>query len=507
MNKSPTSKNLASRSLSSIFWLFSSTGLKLLIQIVQTVILSRLLTPIEFGLMAAAMIVVRFVENYPLGIGPPLVQLPNLETRHLRTGFTISVIFGLLSGVVLWLIAPLCAAFLNNQETIPIIRFFALTFPLRSLAIVSEAVMEREMKFRLFSTIQVVSYAIGYGVVAVILALLGYGVWSLVLAYTVQITIRSLAALYLAPHPKQLQLDIKTIKELTSLGGGFILTNFLQYWAMKGDYLVISRGLGLEALGLYTKAYNLMNLPAANLGYALNRVLFSSLAKLQEDKERLVRAYRRNLTIVSLMIFPLSIGMFFLAREIIVVLLGSQWIGVIAPFQILALGTFFRFSDQTTGAFIRSSGQMYQMAWLKFIFTVCVVGGSILGLNYGIEGVTLGVTIALILQYLLLTRFVVKLTRIDWQTVVMSHGVALPLSLVTGLTVWSNVTLWRYLNFPAYLVLILSTIITLIFVSLLVYIQPNLFLGKDGQWLWQTISKSLPNLKKLKLAKKQKTHE
>lgn len=496
MNNSSGNKNLASRSLGSLFWLFSGTGLKLVIQLVQTVVLSRLLTPTEFGLMGAALIVVRFVEKYPIGIGPPLIQLPKLETRHLRTGFTISVIFGLLSGLILWLAAPLCALFLRNEATIPLIRFLSLTFPLRGLAIVAEALLERELKFRWLSSLQVISYAIGYGLVGVTLALLNFGVWSLVFAYTVQIVIRSIPPLIVQPHPKKFQLDKTTVQELTSLGGGFILTNFLQYWALKGDYLVISRGLGIEALGLYTKAYNLMNLPAANLGYALNRVLFASLAKLQDEPERLVRAYRRNLVIVSLMVFPLSLVMFVLSREIILVLLGNQWTEVIVPFQILALGTFFRFGDQTTGAFIRSSGQMYQMAALKFIYIIFVVGGSLVGLNYGIPGVTWGVTIALVVQYLLLTGLTVKLTQIDWQTVISSHLRSVPLCLLTGLLVWGNATLWRSLQLSDYLVLSLSLLLTGIMALICIYILPQIFLGEDGQWLWQNLAKLGQKVKK-----------
>lgn len=501
MKKAPKAKSLTHHSLDSVLWLLSGTGLKIVIQLLQTVILSRLLTPTDFGLMGAALIIVRFIEQYPIGIGPALIQLPHLETKHLRTGFTLSLLFGLLIGGILWLFAPLFSLLIANDQTVPILRFIAFTFPLRSIATVAEALMERELKFRWLSSIQVLAYVIGYGFVGITLAFLGFGVWSLVLAYTVQILLRSLIPLILQPHPKQLQLETATAKELVSLSGGFMLTNILEFFALQGDYIVVSRGLGLTALGLYTKAYHLMNLPAATLGQALNRVLFATLAKVQNERELLIKAYRRNIVIMALTILPLSVVMCVLAKEIILVLLGSQWTEVIAPFEILALGTFFRFGDKVTSSLARSSGQLYRMAWLKLIYAVCVIIGAMWGLNYGILGVTIGVTIALIIQYLLLTQLAVNLTKIDLKSVIVSHTSGIPLTVVTGLIVWGNATLWRSLELANFLVLGLSLTITGTLVLLLVYLKPNFFLGEDGEWWLTALSKPLAKFKGKRNAK------
>lgn len=493
MEKSPKAKNLTSRSLGAVLWLISGTGLKILIQLVQTIILARLLTPKDFGLMGAALIIVKFIEQYPIGIGPAIVQLPTLETRHLRTGFTLSLILGLLIGAILWLLAPLFSILVANEQTIPILRFIAFTFPVRSIGTVAEALMERELKFRWLSAIQVFSYAIGYGIVGITLALLNFGVWALVYAYTVQIILRSLLPMLLQAHPKLPLLEPKATKTLLSLSGGFMITNFLEYLALQGDYIIVSRGLGLEALGLYTKAYHLMNLPAATMGQALNRVLFATLAKVQNERERLIRAYRRNVAIVALTILPLSLVMCVLAPEIILVLLGSQWTEVILPFQILALGTFFRFGDKVTSSVARSSGQLYRMAWLKFIYAILIATGAILGLSYGIPGVTLGVTVALILQYLLLTQLAVNLTHIGWKSLILSHFNALPITTVTGLLVWSNATIWRKLELSNFGVLFLSVSITSGLVLLLISFKPKLFLGEDGKWWLKTVAESVTN--------------
>ena len=495
MKNAPKNKNLTNHSLKAVLWLLSGTGLKIIIQLLQTVILSRLLTPIDFGLMGATLIIVRFIEQYPIGIGPAIIQLPNLETRHLRTGFTLSIIFGLLIGAILWIFAPVFSLFIANEQTIPLLRFIAFTFPLRSISIVAEAVMERELKFRWLSTIQVLGYVIGYGFVGITLAFLGYGVWSLVFAYTVQIIIRSLLPLILQPHPKKLQLEVKSTKELLSVGGGFMLSNILELFALQGDYIVVSRGLGLVPLGLYTKAYNLMNLPAATLGQALNRVLFATLSRVQNERERLVKAYRRNIVIVALTILPLSVVMCVLAKEIILILLGSQWTEVIVPFQILALGTFFRFGDKVTSSLARSSGQIYHMAWLRLIYGTCVILGAIWGLSYGIPGVTIGVTIAMIIQYLLLTQLAVNVTKIDWKSVLISHTSALPLTITTGVIVWGNATLWRSLALGNFLVLGLSVTITTSLVLLLIYLKPRFFLGEDGEWWLTILSQSIAKFK------------
>lgn len=484
-------KNLTKRSLKSVYWILSGTGIKILLQIVQTVVLSRLLTPEDFGLMGIAFIVVRFVELSPIGIGPTLVQLPTLETKHMRAGFTISALIGLVLGVIIWLTTPMLANFFHNQELVPILHIIALTFPLSNLSVVSDALLQRELKFKSISTIEVSSFILGYAIVGIILAHMNFGVWSLVSAYVVQTLTQTILLLLVQPHPKQPLFEQEIAKELLSIGSGFTLVNVLSYFALQGDYIVVGKFMGSEPLGLYTRAYRLMALPTNTIGQAMNRVLFPALAKVQDDRHRLQKAYKRNLNLLLLISLPITVVMYILAPEIIIVLLSSRWREAIIPFQVLALGTFFRLAHKVSSTVARSSGQIYRLAWVQGIYAGLVVGGAWFGLRFGLQGVAIGITLALCIQYLLLSQLAVAITEIKPREFFECHLSALPLAVTTFTAVWGSANLLRMYNFPSFIVLGVSLIITGICLFIAIIVAPGLFLGKDGSWWSATILKSI----------------
>src|SRR5688572_30526628 len=141
--------------------------------------MARLITPAEFGVVSAALLVIGFSGIFAqLGLGPAIVQRPALEPRHLKTAFAASLYFGIVLGVVVWLTAPLVADFFRTAMLAPVLRVLAVSFPLRGLAVVSESLMQRELRFRWLAARELGSYALGFGLVGPLLALQGRGVWA-----------------------------------------------------------------------------------------------------------------------------------------------------------------------------------------------------------------------------------------------------------------------------------------------------------------------------------------
>ncbi|NUN24154.1 MAG: oligosaccharide flippase family protein, partial [Candidatus Jettenia caeni] len=263
-------------------------------------ILARLLTPKDFGIVSAAMVVVRLSEVFAqIGIGPAIVQRQDLKTVHLRTGFTISCLSGLsLTGLISSL-APQISVFFHMEELIPVIRGVSLVFLFQGISLVAESLLQRELQFRWLAIIQSLSYAVGYGIVGISLAFLGFGVWSLVIAYLSQMAFKSIFLLKVKPHPKRLALERRAIAELMYFGGGFTLARIGNAIAGQGDYLVVGRWLGANALGLYSRAYQLMTIPAMLFAKILDTVLFPAMAQIQTQPERLRVAYRRGVALIA----------------------------------------------------------------------------------------------------------------------------------------------------------------------------------------------------------------
>ena len=398
-------KNITNRTLTGFFWMSLGTGTHVVVQALVLIILARLLTPVDFGLVGAALIVVGFSLIFSqLGIGPAIVQYPELKQRHLRTGFTISLFFGtLVTGIIIF-IAPAISAFFRMDGLTPVIRLISFVFLVQGLSVVADSLLQRKLKFKWLAWVQIVSFTIGYGVVGVSLAIMKFGVWALAWAHLGQVILRFVMLLIVQPHPKLPQFDRRSFNELIYFGGGFTMGRIGNYIAGQGDNLVVGRWLGAEALGLYGRAYHLMAMPASLFGQILDKVLFPAMAKVQDQPKRLKKAYRRGVALIALLVLPISVTSVVLAPELIHVILGPKWVEVIVPFQIFAIGMLFRTSYKMGDSLARATGAVYRRAWRQGIYAAFVLVGAYVGKHWGISGVVIGVLCALTTNFILMAH-------------------------------------------------------------------------------------------------------
>lgn len=485
---SRTGKGLTYETISGLLWMFSGKGVRAVLRIVVLIILARLLSPHEFGLLGAALVVFGFATLLSqLGMQPALVQRPILEERHLRTAFTASILFALLLAAVIAVCAPWIAAFFKTEELIPILRFMALVSPIYGLTVVAGALLQREMRFRVIAVVEMLSYLVGFGVVGITFAIMGFGVWSLVAAHTVASLISAVLSLAVQPHPKRPQLDRRAFAELMTFGGGFTIAKVFNTLARQGDNLVIGRWLGPAALGMYGRAYQLLVFPVNLFGTVLAKVLFPSMARIQDDLPRLQAAYRRCVSLIALLFAPISLAAFVLAPELVQVILGPQWTDVTGPFQILALGMMFRAGSKIADSVARATGAVYRRAWRQGVYAAVIIGGAWVGQHWGITGVSVGVLIALTANYLLMAQLSLSLTKIRWKDFLDAHIPALLLAALTFGEVWLIASTLRGLEAPAVIVLLISVGLVATIHTALVFAAPRLMLGADGKWMLDTL--------------------
>src|SRR6185436_17723216 len=183
-----------------MFWVAWGSGATAVLRLAVLVILTRLLTPADFGVVSAALIIIFFSLNFSqMGLGPALVQRPVLEPRHVSTAMVSSAGLGLIVAGLIWLLAPLLAVFFRMDHLTPVVRALALIFPIKGVSTVAENLLQRDLRFRLLSNVDVLSYGLGYGGVGITLALLGWGPWALVGAQMAQIAVRAAILLHEVP--------------------------------------------------------------------------------------------------------------------------------------------------------------------------------------------------------------------------------------------------------------------------------------------------------------------
>lgn len=495
---------LTHRTLVGFFWSFSGTGVQAVLQFLVLAILSRLITPAEFGLVNIANIITIFAGIFSsIGIGPSLIQRSTLTEDHIRSSFTLTMILGVLLTVVAWLLAPFFSSFFPIAGLTEVTRGLAFLFLINGVGVVARSLNHRNLNFRLKARFGVTSYIVGYGGVGVTLAFLGFGVWALVWASLVQSAVASALYLNASPHAKRPQLNWPALSGLLRFGTGITLGQIFNRVASTADNLVVGATLGATAVGLYGRAYQLMILPSTYFGQVLNDVLFTSMSKVQDKPKTLGIVYRRGVVAIALFVLPLSAFMFVLAPEIIRVLFGDQWDAVVVPFQIFAVTMIFRTSYKMGDSLSRAAGAVFRRALVQFIYSVLIVLGAWFGHFWGIAGVAVGVSVAITFNFFSMARLSLQLTQMTWLTYARIHLPSLFLALVVFGETWVVAALLRNLQLSSLVTLGASTFIVGITFVLLIWLSPQRLLGNDGMWIVQTMGGYLPSGLRRRLVKVQ----
>lgn len=474
-------RSLTHRTVRGMAWTAYGSGAMALLKILVLILLTRLLSPADFGVVGAALVVITFSLTFSqMGLGPALVQRPVLEPGHISTAFFASTSFGFLVAGVVWLIAPLLAIFFRMEELTPVVRWLAVVFPILGLTTVAENLLQRELRFRLLANTDVIAYAVGYGVVGVALALLGRGVWALVAAQVTQVFVRSIVLLRAKPplfHPRPTR---RWFRELLGYGAGVSAARVGFTVANQIDNFVVGRWLGAVALGLYSRAFQLMSVPTALLGDVLDRVLFPTMARVQDDPRRLATAYLQGTAIIVLLTLPAGVVAAILAPDLVPVAFGRKWGALVPPFQVLALGMMFRTSFRLSDSLSRATGRVYRRAWRQGVFAALVFLGALIGQRGGVTGVAVGVLAALFLNYILMAQLALSVGQIPWSRYLQVQLPAIRLTLVVGAATLAVTAGLRHVGAPSIVGLVAGVVAALGTAVLLVWLTPIFALGEPG---------------------------
>jgi teichuronic acid exporter len=424
---------LARRTITAAQWRFASAVVEGGLQFAVGVLLARLLPPEDFGLVALALVVVGLATLVAdLGLGPAVVQRRDLTERHLRVAFTTSVLMGVGMAGLLVLLSPLAGVLLRHPDLPQVLRLQSLLFLFAGLGVTARAILQRALHFRQLFWASLVSDLLGYAGVAVTLALLGFGVWSLVWGALMQALLDSLLAIALTRPPLRPLFARAELRDLFGFGAGMSLNHVVNYAARNGDNLIVGRWLGAAALGLYGRAYNLMTLPLNYLGSVIYSVLFPALSEIQNDRQRLGRAYLMSVQMTSLIATPVMAGLIVAAPHLVVALYGAAWTGMVLPLQILCTAGLFRAVYHLAGAVTQASGQVYAELKRQVLYAVLVIGGGLAGTLWGIAGVAVGVTLAIVYMYFAMAALVLRLVGRSWTEYAMVQLPGLLLGSLVG---------------------------------------------------------------------------
>lgn len=410
-----------SKTILGFLWVLSGNGIRFFSKIIVLAILARLLTPEDFGLISTALIFLSFSEIFSrAGLRQALVQKAGINDLHIKTSFLTSAFLGLFFLLVLNYLSSYASLFFSMPLLENVLKVLSLVFIFHGFSAVGEALLEKELEFKKIMAINSFSYIFGYGFVAIVLALKGFGVWALVIAILSQAALKCLMIFILKPHPK-LGFSFISLKELIPFGFGYTLGKLPSFLAVQGDNFIVSRFLGIEAIGFYSRAYQLLRVPVNLLGQALEKVLFPSMSRFKGNKDKLVKAFKSGATVMAFLILPISFFVWVLASEIINVFLGVGWENVVFPFQVFAIGMYFRTGYKISDAVCKAVGMVYKRALIKLLYAASVIFGAFIGHFWGINGVAVGVFFGMLVHFLLLTNLSLIILGLSWKEFMEMH--------------------------------------------------------------------------------------
>lgn len=475
--------SLTDRTFKGLFWMFSGKGTQAILQFLVLIVLARLLSPSDFGVVNAATVVITFTTVFSkVGVGPALVQRPELNQSHVRTGFTMTIILSVFFAGVFYFGSPVIANFFNMTKLENVLEVMSVIFLLQGFSTVAQSLIQREMKFRIFVSIDVVSYIV-YGVVGVSCAFFGMDYWSLVFAQISQNLLKAILLITVTRHNMRPQFHWESFKELFFFGSGFTIARISNQFALQADNLVIGRWLGADALGLYTRAYQLMVMPTNLFGQVLDRVLFPAMAHIQNKQDKLSYSFRIGITSIAFFAIPASVLMYFLAEDIVLLLLGSKWLNLVPAFQMLSLGILFRTEYKISDTLARATGAVYRRAWRQAFYAVGVFVGALIGQQWGIIGVSIGVLGAIILNYGLMTHLSLKYINLSIMDIIKAHAPGVFLGTLAALSILITKLVNTTISLPALINISFSGGVFLVFAGILVKFNATKFMGKDIIWI------------------------
>lgn len=487
-------KSLTKQTMAGFFWQTSGTIVAASSQVLVMIVLTRLLDPSEFGLINLAYTVTVFTDIMnQAGLGMALIQRKTLTEKHIRTAFTFTNLTGIAITALLWFTAPFVAGFFNDADGLTgILRGLSFIYIMSSLGQVARSLNFRNLNYRIKSMFNITSYLIGYGCIGIGMAFLGFGAWSLVGAALSQSILLNALFLYASPHSFKPMLDRTALSELLGFGAGFTIGEVFVRIAGNIDNVIVGKTMGLAQVGIYGRAFQLMSLPNKYFGSILQSVLFTAMARVQDEPKTLRAIYRRGISLIALLTLPLSSLLFVFAPETINFLFGDKWDAVIVPFQIFAGTMVLRLTVRMSDILAKSSGTVYKRAILQFVYALLVGIGAWIGHFWGVSGVALGVTVAAFINFFSMTALSLKITQMRWSELIQLYLPSIYLAAIVFLESFGLALLLRSLALPVIVTLFVGVVITGLSGIGLIWLAPKTFMGTDGEWFLQTIVKYLP---------------
>jgi len=362
-------------------------GANFSLRLVSLMVLARLLGPKDYGLVGMVTAFTGVLSLFrDFGLSSAAVQRMTVTEEQVSTLFWINMLVGALLGLLTLAMAPALAAFYHEPRLFAVTAVLAAGFFFNAAGVQHSALLQRQMRFTTLSVISTVGLIVST-LIAIGGAKAGYGYWALV-AMTVTSPLICTIGFWVAaawvpgmPHKRA------GIRSMMRFGGTLTLNGLVAYVALNFEKVLLGRFWGADAIGIYGRAYQLVNIPTDNLNSAVGEVAFSALSRVQDDAKRFRSYFLKGYSLVLTMTIPITVVCTLFAKDVILVVLGPKWTEAVPIFRLLAPTILIFALIKPLGWLLFSLGFVGRSLKIALVVAPVIVGGYIMGLPYGPRGV------------------------------------------------------------------------------------------------------------------------
>lgn len=365
----------------------------LCIQVLSTSLLARLLLPEDFGLVALSTTFTGLIAIFrDLGLSMATLQKENLTHQQVTNLFWLNLGSSLFLSLIIALCAPFIASFYDDPRLTGITIVSGFSLIIAGLTVQHQALMRREMKFKLLAIVDVVSKFIG-SATAILWAYFTESYWALVFMPIISAAFYAIAVwVFCSWRPSLFRRGAGTMQML-HFGKDMLHYGVVNYFARNADNFIVGKVAGSTELGYYSRSYSLMLMPVGQLVSPLTGVVVSALSKLQNRPADFKRYYLEIIRVLSVISFAIVSAMLVMSDEIIDIFLGPQWEGAKKIFTILCFAAFWQPLQSTMGWVQTSLGHTARMVKWGYINSVSLIVAFLIGCFYGATGVAIAYSV------------------------------------------------------------------------------------------------------------------
>jgi len=382
--------NLKYRTINGVLWSAAERASNEVLRFVIVVMLARLLSPEQFGLVAMLAIFIGISQTFVnSGFGAALIQKKNASQTDYSTVFYFNIIVGLFLFGILFCFAPFIAAFYQEPQLVALTRFMGLTIVISSFGLIQNTLLTKKIDFKTQTTVNMIALSCS-GIIAIIMAWKGFGVWSLAVQAVSLDFFRTLLLWFFNSWRPTAEFSEKAFRSLFSYGSKLLAASLLNTIFTNIYAVVIGKAFTTTDLGFYTQANRLQRLPAQNVNSIVQRVTFPAFSSIQDENARLKRGYKKALKLLVFVNFPIMLGLIAVAKPLIGIVLTEKWMPAVPYLQLLCVvGSTYPIHSLNLNI-LQVKGRSDLFLKIQIIDTAVIALAIVLTLPFGILALIIG---------------------------------------------------------------------------------------------------------------------